>query len=102
MKVFQSFQKSLAMLGIRRNSNNLHAHPIDRNVLAVYIVIGLTVVSFGLFQYYGSHDFEESTKSIYFLTVFNAVIINFTFVVFRAKKVFEFIDVCEEIINESE
>lgn len=99
--VFQLLQKNLAVAGIIRKLS-LQQYPFNRRVLIGFSTLFIETICIFKFTFFEAKTFSESTQSIYMGTVTVVIIVVLFIFVIKAKKLFEFIDDCENVVNTSE
>lgn len=100
MKLFQSFQRNVAHLGI--NSSQMQkGHPFNAKNVLCLILIGFASISevFFLFDLEGS--IGDNMYSVYMATMTTGVFLCYSIVVWKMERVFEFISGVEELVNTS-
>lgn len=97
MKVAQSAQNYLAMLGIRRNQNLANV-----NFLLAELIFFTTVGSELLFLLCEANTFREYTLGIFWISTHSMVAACFTLLGKSRDHIFKMVDLGEEIIEMSE
>ena len=101
MKLFQSVQKSFAVLGITPNES-IRTDPYNRNIWKSFIVYSLTNVLNFAFFFLEANSFREYTEILFVYSCTMTIFIGFAIAAIQKKKLFNYINNCEKTINESE
>lgn len=96
MKLFQSIQKSYAILGISRGQR-----PLNIQILAVAFVFCLSATSNTVLLFRGLENFSEYTDMIFAISVNMLTNIFFSNSIVNMESFFEFVDSCEKIVDKS-
>lgn len=101
IKIFQTVQKNFDNLGI---CVELVSQPYLCNgrVLMGIPIIGSATISNFVYIFYEAKSFSEYTQSSYMCSACILVFIGFAIQILNAKKLFEFINTYENLINTSE
>lgn len=97
MKLFKTFQKSLALIGITSNTS-ANLFDFGRKCLAYAILWSGFFLSWS-FIIWEVNNFIEYTITIYIASAITALAICFTILVYKTEKIFKFINGCERVIN---
>lgn len=100
MKIFQTVQKNLAILGISSMQSNQAFY--NRKYLLYLLLSGSLIIMNCVFLIYVAKSFKEYTDSIYITSVSIALFISLSFLIRRMRNLFEFIDNLEKIVDDSE
>lgn len=99
MKLFQTIQTNLSALGIS-SIESIEKNPFNTKVLIVYFNYGITMI-FYFACLNEAHNFQEYTEIIYRVSVTILLTIQLTIVIFQMKKMFKFIVLCQEAVENS-
>lgn len=97
MKLYQSVQRSFAMLGIHRNHLRQN-HLLNGKILAVSFVYWTGIILLCLS--YNTPSFMEYTAVMFESSVLIFNMTCHTVLIFKMEKLFQLIDKCENIIDE--
>lgn len=100
MKILQLMQKNLASVGV--NPNLSLPYSVNSNILTVFSILTLFLVCNLMYALFEAQTFTEYIQSIYMCSVVIVIIFGFAIIIFNAKKLFQAIDVCENLVNASE
>lgn len=97
MKVLQSAQNYLAMMGIRQNQSLANV-----NFFLAEFLFFTNVASNVLFLIYDANTFREYTTAIFMISTFTMVAVCFTLFAKESGRTFKMIDLGEELLKKSE
>lgn len=97
MKIFQSIQNQFAILGINSQQQNLNPKII---VGAIFLGVCIVLQSAAIFE--PTNEFKEYIDCVYMTSTTIIVSTIFVVLVFSMRILFEFIEMVEGLINESE
>lgn len=101
LKSFEIIQKNLAFAGITPNLAN-QSYPFNRTILFGFLTLGSAIYCSVVFIIYEADTFAEYTQSVYVVSLAILIILVLLMMVLKVKKLFNFIDCCEDFINTSE
>lgn len=101
MKLFKLIQKKFAKLGIT-SQQSIQSYRINRKILIALLSYGTNNILNYAFIFNGGHSFVEYTDIICMSATTTMIAINFTILIFKMEKYFEFIDSCNKIATKSE
>lgn len=96
MKLFQSIQKSYAIVGISRGQR-----PLNIKSLAVAFALCSSTASNIVLLFRGPGNFNEFTDMIYVISLNMLANIYFCYSIVNMEFFFKFIDSCEKIVDKS-
>lgn len=100
MKIFQSIEDNLAILGIS-SYQSIQVQPFNTRNVTTLLVFGLSVISNCVFLFHVADSFMEYTKCVYVVSTLITSFICFAHLVLKMPKLFEFIKNFEQIVEES-
>lgn len=101
MKLFQTIQKNLPLLGYNRYNNDNRYHPFNiRRTIATGIYV-FGIVSIFIFALHSTNSPAEYMDSIYVLAVLSSIFASYMSTIFKVAPIFDFFDNCEKFCNES-
>lgn len=101
LKIFQLIKRNFAILGISSNSLN-KKYLLNKNVLTASLFYGLNFTLNAIFLFCKANNFQEYTDSIYVTTAVLTIFVCYVITIFKVTNIFEFIEHCETIVDESE
>lgn len=101
MKIFQAFIKKSVIIGIDRNVAK-QRYPINVNIVMGFVLIGSGIVCNLLFVIYEAKTFAQYTQTLYIFSVSCLMLSLLTISILKMKKIFEFINNGNGLINTSE
>lgn len=100
MKIFQSAEKRLAVLGLTPNQS-LKTHPFNRKILVGSLVFAVSILTQFAFLFRFAHTFMEYTASAYLIANTVSTTVCFVAIIFNMRKLFDIIVGFEQIVNMS-
>lgn len=100
IKVFQLILEHLANAGICSDLV-LQPYPFNRKIFKNFLILLLYIICSVMYLFYEAKTFTENTGTIYMGSVSALITIALLILVFSVKKMFKFINSCEEIANTS-
>lgn len=100
MKIFTSNQNHLATLGITRDQA-IQCQPFNARIFLSFLILSLPVISHGGYLFCVANSSKEYTESVYMTTAFICIATDFLVFTWNAKDFFDFVDGCEECIEQS-
>lgn len=101
MKVFQLTQKNFAIVGITSNWA-IKSQPFNWKIFTCFSVLGSSIICSLMYILFEADTLNEYTQSIYSGSMTASIILSFMLVIINVKKMFQLIDICEDIVNTSE
>lgn len=105
MVIFKSIQKFLAIFGIKRHQHHHNqptiAHEFNEHNLIIAGILGTASMS-SLLYLLEEPSFEDYVISIYATTNSVACTVNYMIMVWKSRKIFEFIKGMKDIVRKSE
>lgn len=101
MKLFQTVQNNLKLLGYIRNHDGYRYYPFSLRHLKTTAAFVFGLISIFVYAIYSTNSSREYMDSFYLLTVSFSILISFTTTTFKMTKLFNYIDNCEKLCNES-
>lgn len=102
MKLFQSIQLNLAVLGIFPNHSMQTQYGFNVKIFKVAFFQGLYGILSCLFFVYEAHTFREYTDTIYMTSATIMVMLYFLILLVKRTKFFEFVNRFEKFVNDRE
>lgn len=100
MKLFQTIQKNLSILGIS-SLHSIEKHPFNAKVLVVYFNFAITMI-FYLLNLGEGHMSQEYIEIGYRISITIICTIHLTILVLKMKSLFELFANCQEAVEKSE
>lgn len=101
IQLFQIVRRNFAMLGISSNCLN-QPNRLDTNLSLASLSYSFSVIAHVIFLLQETKNFREFTDNVYETSSVITVFICFVIVVFKMRKLFEFIESCQNIIDKRE
>lgn len=101
MKLFKLFRKKFARLGITSHQSK-QSFRINRKILIALLSYGTNNTLNYAFIFNGGHSFVEYTDIVCMSATTTMIAINYTILLFKMEKYFEFIASCDKIATERE
>lgn len=95
MKLFETFQKNFAIIGIAPNAYRLN---LGKKCFTSLVIWSSCILNL-IFFIHEANTFIEYTTSIYLGTAFTVIAICFARIIFQTQNIFKFIDGCEKVIE---
>lgn len=100
MKLFQTVCSNFAIVGIYPNLSN-QKYPFCAKMVMVFVCNWLGTILYCVFFSRSVHNSTDYLELIYTISIVMLITIYYTIFVFKAKKFFQNIDMCEKIIDTS-
>lgn len=98
LKVFQVTLQNFAIAGI--TPNLLHqSYPLNGKISTGFLILGLSMICYFEYTFYEAKTFIEYTQTIYLGSLAALIIFALVIIVGKVKKLFEFMDECEHLVN---
>lgn len=101
MKVFQLTQKNFAIVGITSNWA-IKSQPFDWKIFEGFSILSSSIICSLMYILFEADTLNEYTQSIYSGSVSASIIVCLMIIIINVKKLFQLIDICENIVNTSE
>lgn len=101
MKLFQSIQRGLALVGLTSYQSR-QKNPFSRKILITTFSYTLTVISFDVYLFCVARTFWEYTENIYTNSQLTVAVFCYIIVVFKMKNIFQGFNECEIFTVKSE
>lgn len=100
MKIFQTVEKKLAILGFTPNQS-LETNLLNKKILMGALILAVSILSLFAFLFRLANTFMEYTKSAYLIATTIATIVCFVSVVFKMQNLFDIMVGFRQIVNMS-
>lgn len=100
MKIFQTAEKKLAILGFTP-IQSLKTHPFNRRILMGSFIFTVSILSRFAFLFRLANTFMDYTESAYLIATTISISVCFVSVIFEMQKLFDIIDGFEQIVDMS-
>lgn len=102
MKLFRTVQKNFTSLGFVRYKNNDYNHyPFNRQHVKAQIRFILSLISMFAFPVHVANSPKEYMDSFFLIIMQCAIFVSYTVTICKMNQLFDFIDGCVELCNES-
>lgn len=100
MKIFQTIENNFALMGITADQST-HKYPFNARNLLVLLTLLTTLFSDVMYLIYDTNDFKEYTISVFSASTMTVAICIFCIILFRMRRIFDYLNHIEGIINNS-
>ena len=101
LKVFEITQKNFVTVGITPNLVD-QTYPFNGMILFGFLLLGSAIYCTFLFIIYDAETYAEYTQAIYISSVATLIIVMLMIVTTKAKKLFKFINACNDFVDTCE
>lgn len=100
MKLFQIVCNSFEVLGIHPRQLN-QKYRLNVKILKIYVLYCINTILIGVSLFHNDHNFEEYADTIFRISLSILFTICYTIMIFKVRKFFSILDMCEKIIDKS-
>lgn len=99
-KVFEIILKNFDTIGISANLAN-QSYPFNGTILSGFFILGVAIYFSFVYIIYDAETFAEYTQSIYMGSLLTFIAIALLILVLNVKKLFEFVNHGDDLVNTS-